>query len=299
MGMDWYFFMAGFPLGLSCGPAGPAVDNSFEDGDTHKVGKTRYLLILCPVLSCGGGPREASRTAVAQEPAVVTPGPGVAVAARPVETVPRPVLLAGPGQMVLDSLYPRGPVIPGDTLARLADPVSPFLESRTLMALALAESRGDLPRADSLRAVLESPPWFAWVLSPLAGEPAFPPRGTLLTGGDTLAMISAPAESLWVLYPQTPLTFWPPVPGAVFLESSRESALVAGSVPEEGFVLPGTWTLPGTALWEEGLRIFVIAAPDDSIPVRVMGETPSGILVHCETSLDSLPLLPWAVEGSD
>jgi hypothetical protein len=201
--------------------------------------------------------------------------------------------------MVLDSVCAGGPVSPGDTLARLADPVSPFLESRTLMALSLAEARGDSRRADSLRAVLESPPWFSWALSPLEGEPAFPPRGTLLSSGDTLATISAPADSLWILYPGTALSFWPPVPGVLFLESAGESALVSGSVPGEGFVIPGTWTLPGTALWEEGLRIFVISPPDDSIPVRVLGENPSGILVYCETSLDSLPLLPWAVEGSN
>lgn len=250
------------------------------------------------MLSCGGD-REAAPAAVPAEPAAVTAGPGITVTVKAVETVPRPVLMTEPRQMVLDSLCASGPVTPGDTLARLADPVAPFLESRTLMELSLAEFRGDLFRADSLRAVLDSPPWLAWILSPLEGEPSFPPRGTMLTPGDTLAMVSAPVDSLWVLYPRTTLSLWPPVPGAVFLESDGDSALVKGSVPEEGFVIPGTWALPGTVLRERGLRIFVIAAPDDTLPVRVLGEASPWVLVYCETSLDSLPLLPWAVEWSD
>ncbi len=224
----------------------------------------------------------------------VLAAPGVRLSARALESRPVPVLLAGSDQFLLDSVAAIGRVEPGDTLARLMDPVGAFLRSRTEMELALAGARGDTASADSLRAVLASPPWVRWVLSPLEGQVSFPPRGLLLNPGDTLAVISARAESLWVLTSPVPLPYWPPMEGLTILGFSADTALVRGMVPESAFCLPGSWTVPGTALRESGLHIFVVSASGDSIPVRVLGETDSGVLVYSGHSLDSLPLVPWA-----
>lgn len=256
--------------------------------------KTKLALLLCPVLSCGPG----NGTGAAALPPVradnVFAGEGIAVTAKPVENRALPVFLGGTDQFLLDPLPLSGAVEPGDTLARLMDPVGPFLESRTGMELALARVRGDTAAVDSLEGVLASPPWIRWVVSPLGGQVSFPAPGALLNPGDTLALIFARAESLWVLSSQVPLMFWPPLEGVTTLEFSADTALVRGVVPGDSFTLPGTWTIPGTALRESGLRIFVLSASGDSITVTVMGETGSGVLVHCGRSLDSLPLVPWA-----
>lgn len=223
-------------------------------------------------------------------------GEGVSVTATAAESPLEPLLLGGTVQMVLDSVMTEGAAGPGDTLARLRDPVSSFLESRVAMEAALEEARGNHGAADSLRRMLESPPWFSYLTVEREGMVTFPRPGALLNPGDTIALFgtAVPSDSLWVLRPAGPIAFWPPVPGLVLTRTSPDSAVARGRVPSQSFILPGTWELPATALREAGLRIFVLGASGDSISVAVLGESTDGVFVYCEESLDSLPLIPWA-----
>lgn len=258
--------------------------------------KTKVALLLCPVLSCGAGNGDGAVSPSLPDPAAFIAGEGVTVTATAVESRMEPLFLAGTGQMFLDSVMAPGAVQPGDTLARLRDPVSSFLESRTAMEAELEEARGNTVAADSLRRILESPPWFSYLTAEREGSVIFPRPGALLNPGDTVALMGStvPAESLWVLRPSHPLEFWPPVPGLVLTLTSPDSAVAEGWIGSQSFVLPGTWNLPATALREAGLRIFVLSASGDSLPVRILGESPAGVFVYCEQPLDSLPLVPWA-----
>ncbi|MFO7627553.1 MAG: hypothetical protein R6V62_09865 [Candidatus Fermentibacteraceae bacterium] len=260
------------------------------------MGKTKVALLLCPVLSCGTGNGDGAVTLSSSDPASFIAGEGVPVTATMVESSMEPLFLAGTDQLVLDSVTTAATVEPGDTLARLRDPVSAFLESRITMEAALEEARGNTAGADSLRRILRSPPWFRYLISDREGLVTFPRTGTLLNPGDTVALISTAlsSDSLWVLRSPIPLEFWPPVPGLVLTQTSPDTALAAGRVPSHGFILPGTWELPATALREAGLRIFVLTASGDSLSVRILGESQAGMFVYCEESMDSLPLVPWA-----
>jgi len=260
------------------------------------MGKTKVALLLCPVLSCGTGSGDGAVTPSRSEPAAFIAGEGVTVTATAVESRMEPLFLAGTDQLLLDSVTTATTVEPGDTLARLRDPVSTFLESRIVMEAALEEARGNSAGADSLRRILESPPWFRYLVSDREGSVTFPRPGALLNPGDTVALISTSLsnDSLWVLRSPVPLEFWPPVPGLVLTHASPDTALAAGRVPSHGFILPGSWELPATALREAGLRIFVLTASGDSLSVRILGESPDGMFVYCGESLDSLPLVPWA-----
>lgn len=260
------------------------------------MGKTKVALLLCPVLSCGSGSGDGAAAISIPNPAPILAGEGVLISATAVETRMEAFFLAGTDQLLLDSVTTADTVEPGDTLARLRDPVSTFLESRITMELALEEARGNTPAADSLRRILDSPPWFRYLVSDREGTATFPKPGTLLNPGDTVALIGTihPTDSLWVLRSPVPLEFWPPVPGLALSQTSPDTALAAGMAPSGSFIIPGTWELPATALREAGLRIFVLTASEDSIPVRILGQSPSGLFVYCDESLDSLPLVPWA-----
>lgn len=260
------------------------------------MGKTKIALLLCPVLSCGTGNGDGAVTLSLSDPAAFMAGEGVTVTATAVESRMELLFLVGTDQLVLDSVTTAATVEPGDTLARLRDPVSIFLESRITMEAALEEARGNTAGADSLRRILESPPWFRYLISDREGSVTFPRPGALLNPGDTVALINTAlsTDSLWVLRSALPLEFWPPIPGLVLSQTSPDSALAAGNALSHSFILPGTWELPATALREAGLRIFVLSASGDSLPVRILGESPSGMFVYCEESLDSLPLVPWA-----
>jgi len=258
--------------------------------------KTKVALLLCPVLSCGTGNGDGAAIPSLPDPAAFMAGAGVTVTATEVGNRMEPLFLDGTDQLVLDSVTTAATVEPGDTLARLRDPVSTFIESRISMEAALEEARGNAAGADSLRRILESPPWFRYLISDRAGSVTFPRPGALLNPGDTVALISTVLsnDSLWVLRPALPLAFWPPVPGLVLTQTSPDSAVAEGIAPAHSFILPGTWELPATALREAGLLIFVLSTSGDSLPVRILGESPAGVYVYCEESLDSLPLVPWA-----
>lgn len=260
------------------------------------MGKTKIALLLCPVLSCGTGNGDAAATLSRSEPAAFMADQGVTVSATIIASGIEPLFLAGNEQLVLDSVTTATTVEPGDTLARLRDPVSSFLESRITMEAALEEARGNTAGADSLRRILKSPPWFRYMVSDREGSVTFPNPGALLNPGDTVALISTAfsGDSLWVLRSPVPLEFWPPVPGLVLTQTSPDTALAAGIAPSHNFILPGSWELPATALREAGLRIFVLTASGDSLPVRILGQSPGGVFVYCGESLDSLPLIPWA-----
>lgn len=260
------------------------------------MGKTKVALLLCPVLSCGTGSGDGTAAISPSNPAVLMAGEGITVSATPVETRMEAFFLAGTDQLLLDSVTTAVTVLPGDTLARLRDPVSTFLESRITMEAALEEARGNISGADSLRRILESPPWFSYLVSDREGTVTFPNPGALLNPGDTVALIGTTLEtdSLWVLRSPIPLEFWPPIPGLVLSQASPDTALAAGVAPSLSFIIPGTWELPATALREDGLRIFVLTASEDSLPVRILGQSPAGMFVYCDESLDSLPLVPWA-----
>lgn len=258
------------------------------------MGKTTFALMLCPVLACGTGEDagRASPSPGVQQPVYASEGP--LFTAVPVTSRREAVLFRGTEQLIADSVTASGPVKTGDTLARLVDPLGTFAESRIAMDMARAQALGLTETADSLEAILASPPWVTWALSPLEGRLLWVRTGTLLSPGDTLALVSTPAECLWVLHSPIPIELWPPVPGLTLLESSKDTALVRGEWSEGGFSLPGGWIVPGQTLREDGLLIFVLSAGGDSIPVQVLGDTPEGTLVHCRRSLHSVPLLRWA-----
>ncbi len=262
----------------------------------ESMGKTKIALLLCPVLSCGTGSGNGAVDLPASVPAAFMADQGVTVTATAITSRMEPLYFAGTGQMILDSVTTAATVEPGDTIARLRDPVSQFLESRITMEVALEDAIGNTASADSLRRILSSTPWFRYLISDREGPVTFPHPGAILNPGDTVAMISTAlsGDSLWVLRSPLPLAFWPPVPGLVLTQTSPDTALATGSAPSNSFVLPGTWELPATALREAGLRIFVLTASGDSLPVRILGQSPAGMFVYCEESLDSLPLIPWA-----
>jgi len=255
-------------------------------------GKTTFALMLCPVLACGpesgGGP-----IPLRQDTTAVYAAEGPLITARKVNYQPGAVFLQGVEQVIVDSVTASGVVQPGDTLARLRDPLGVFTESRVEMDLARAVAQGATGVADSLRAILNSPPWITWALSPVEGELISVRHRALLSPGDTLALLYTPADSLWVLVSPVSLGRWPPVPGMTIIESSLDTALARGTPIAENFTRPGTWVLPGATLREAGLRIFIMSASGDSIPVEILAETPGGALVYSEHSLDSLPLMPW------
>ncbi len=203
------------------------------------------------------------------------------------------LVLTGNSPLVVVEAAPDGEAAPGDTALLCSHPFLSIETERMNMQLEMALATGDTAAADSLLAILNDPGVFVPILSPFEGTMdvrAAP--GDLIQPGDTLASVKGPPEdSTYIMLPGPGHVAWPE--GLQGCTAIQGGLLCRGDFPGDSAPLPGTYSVAGHFIHEEGLFTFLLSSAGDTIPVQITGSRNGLRTVFSLVPLDSVPLFGW------
>lgn len=271
-------------------------------------------LLLLPLLTgCGGGgepgpaPLEAGPPLESGRTAILEPTGEFQFTPAPPETVEVTWRGGGPAEVV-SAAGPAGTVVaPGDTLLLLEEGLGRVELQRLDMELRLEQallaanpSDGSARiRAESLSVLLDSLEASSRVpvTSPVGGLLLALERtaGDAVTPGALLARISVGPESLFVVRPPAGIEIvsWPAGSGSLTLvEEEPPSALYYG-VPAPDGEFSDLFAVPRDALFEEGLRTFVVTAVGDTLETLRVGSSGDRVLVQMPLGEAGMEVRTW------
>jgi hypothetical protein len=241
-------------------------------------------------------------------PAALTPVEGFSLSPAPAETVEVTWKGGGPAEIVSIRSFADGTVALGDTLFLLEEGLRQVEIQRLEMELQLAEAFATASpsdeaarlHADSLLVMLESLQRAAIVpaTSPAGGIllSMGPEEGEVVVPGTLLALLSVGPESLFVVSPPAGVTIssWPAQAGSLKLVEPLSSTAVYYGVPAtDGSDFGSLFSVVRNALFEDGLRTFMITQTGDTLETGMVGSSESGIIVRLPQGEAGMEVRTW------
>lgn len=204
--------------------------------------------------------------------------------------------------------FPDSVIALGDTLLILEDGLRKMEMQRLEMELELAEAFSVASpsdgmarlRADSLSVVLDALARSVLVpaTSPAGGVllSTGPKEGDTVSSGTLLALLSVGPESLFVATPPAGvvMTSWPSRAGSMTLvEQTPSSAVYYGVPASDGSDFGSLFSVVRNALYEDGLRTFLVSLAGDTLEAGMAGSGESGIIVLLPQGEAGMEVVTW------
>jgi hypothetical protein len=241
-------------------------------------------------------------------PAALAPVRGFSLAPAPSETIEVRWTGGGNAEVASVSTFQDSMIAMGDTLLILEDGLRKIEMQRLEMELRLAEAfsasspsdRMARLRADSLSAVLEALAGSVLVpaTSPAGGVllSTGPGEGDAVAPGTLLALLSVGPDSLFVVSPPAGvmMTSWPSRAGSMALVEQTPSAAVYYGVPStDGSDFGSLFSVVRNALYEDGLRTFLVTQAGDTLEAVMAGSSERGIIVLLPQGEAGMEVMTW------
>lgn len=264
------------------------------------------------LLACGTDAPEdgTGRSVMTEGPVLVQPDRtcGFAIVPAPWETVALRWSGEGAGTVESVTVSPDDAVMPGDTLCTVVKEIGTVLRERLEMELEMAEARLSaspadsllLVRVDSLTRLMDSletggPEPF---ISPLEGilvdVQVLP--GDRVTPGRVLATLSVASRELYTVHPPEGFMVhhWPDgASTAEFVEEHPGYAVYSGEEGSVDSLFLGMITVERIAVFESGMRSYLITEYDDTVSVLRVGEDGGGRIMVLPASEIAGRLRTW------